>query len=144
MINNLADYFKKDYRYYLNSISYNRIEEKQEDLHKEKRLSCASTISTEVYSQDKTLKLTLEETLSFDPQSFFSLTVSFCAILNFNEDNFSDYEWEKIDISKEFDLNGSFVLHDLKSRISLLFAQITAAFGKTPIIIPTVAMVDKD
>ncbi len=132
MISNLADYFVTEQKYYLDKISYNRIDKNVQA--KEHLLNCIDNIDVNISGD--TVKLTVQRILKFDPEEIFNLSVSFGAILKFNKEKEGDYDWEKINLAEEFQENGQFVLGNLMSRITLLIAEITSSFGQMPIISP--------
>lgn len=132
MISNLADYFIPEQEFYLDKVSYNRIDKTEEI--KEYSLNCIENIETEVNGD--IVKLTVSRLLKFDPEEIFELSVSFGAILKLNEEKKNDYDWTEINLAEEFRENGQFVLVNLVSRISLLIAEITSSFGQSPIILP--------
>lgn len=132
MISNLVDYFSDEQEFYLENISYSRIDKKEQA--KEYSLNCIDNIGVEV--NEEVVKLTVSRVLKFDPEEFFELSVSFGAILKFNEENKKEHDWKEIHLADEFRENGQFVLGNLMSRISLLIAEITSSFGQTPIILP--------
>lgn len=132
MISNLADYFVSEQEFYLDKVSYNRID-KTEGI-REYSLNCTDNIEAEV--NEDIVKLTVRRFLKFDPEEIFELSVSFGAILKFNGEKKDDYDWTKINLSEEFRENGQFVLGNLVNRISLLIAEITSSFGQSPIILP--------
>ncbi|MDO4390079.1 MAG: hypothetical protein Q4C92_00515 [Clostridia bacterium] len=133
MINNLASYFESEQEYYLQSIKYDRI---VGDMPQNKYdLNCTDTISTEAYEEGK-VRLTLKRKVAFKPEDFFELSIEFGAILSFKKEKKGEIDWDKVNLEDEFRNNGSFVLANLASRISLLIAEITSSFGQQPIILP--------
>ncbi len=132
MINNLSDYFVSEQEFYLDKIFYNRID-KNEHV-KEYLLNCIDNI--DVHINEDTVILTVQRVLKFNPEEIFNLSVSFGAILRFNEEKKGDYDWTKINLAEEFRENGQFVLENLMNRITLLIAEITSSFGQVPIIPP--------
>lgn len=132
MINNLASYFEPEQEYYLQSIKYDRIVGKTPQNKYD--LNCTDTISTE--DHDGKVRLTLKRKVVFEPEDFFELSIEFGAILNFKKEKKGEIDWEKVNLEDEFRINGSFVLTNLASRISLLIAEITSSFGQQPIILP--------
>lgn len=132
MISNLADYFVPEQEFYLDKVSYNRID-KTESIG-EYSLNCTDNIEAE--ADEDIVKLTVSRLLKFDPEEIFELSVSFGAILKFNGEKKDDYDWTKINLAEEFRENGQFVLGNLVNRISLLIAEITSSFGQSPIILP--------
>lgn len=133
MITNLADYFVAEQEFYLDKISYNRIDKSEKT--NEYLLNCNDNILIDI--NENILKLTVERILHFDPKEIFELSVSFGAILRFNEEKKNDYNWKAINLAEEFRENGQFVLGNLMNRMSLLIAEITSSFGQTPIILPS-------
>lgn len=132
MISNLVDYFMAEQEFYLDKVSYNRIDKKEEA--KEYSLNCIDNIEVKVNGD--IVKVTVTRVLKFDPAEIFELSVSFGAILRFNTEKKKDYDWQNINMAEEFRENGKFVLGNLMNRISLLIAEITSSFGQTPIILP--------
>lgn len=132
MIDNLVDYFTNEQEFYLDKISYNRINKNRQVA--EYILSCIDSIETGV--DEDGVKLTIKRVLKFDPEGVFALSVSFGAILKFNKEKKGEYDWKNINLTEEFRENGQFVLGNLMNRISLLIAEITSSFGQTPIILP--------
>ena len=114
MIQNLAEYFLPEQEYYLDNISYKRIETFQQD--KENNLKCTDSLTVEV--MEETVKITLMRSLNFEPERK------------------KEIHWAEINLAQEFRSNGGFVLANLLSRISLLIGQITSAYGQQPLILP--------
>lgn len=140
MIKNLADYFEEQQEFYLDKISYNRIEiGVQASKH---MLNCIDRIEANV--NEDIVKLTVSRTIKFDPEEIFKLTVIYGAILKFKKEKKEDYIWREIDLAKEFKENGGFVLENLISRASLLIAEITSSFGQPPVILPPVVVIPKE
>ena len=136
MINNLIEYFEPQQEFYLDKVVYNRVEDienvKQED--SEYTLKCVDNITTSIDHND--LKIIVQRQLEFYPEGIFDLTVAFGANLKFVESKMGDYDWNQIDLSNEFRINGGFVIVNLMSRISMLVANITSSFGQAPIVLP--------
>ena len=86
------------------------------------------------------IKITLKRELKFDPNQLFNISISFCAVLNFNPEKKEEIDWHSLNLTNEFQNNGQFVLQNLMSRISLLIAQITSSYGQTPVILPPVVV----
>lgn len=133
MIKNLSEYFLPEQEFYLQSISYERIEKSIDQ--KEHSLNCIDNIRVNVYGKEK-IRIIVTRSLNFDPEEMFSMSVSFGAILKFNPDKYEDYDWHNINLADEFKNNGDFVIGNLAARISLQIAQITSAFGQMPIVLP--------
>ncbi len=132
MINNLVDYFVSEQEFYLDTISYNRMDKKEQTT--EYLLNCIDNIDVEV--NEETVNLIVKRVLKFEPEEIFELSVSYGAILKFDKNKKNDYDWEKMNLAEEFRKNGQFVLGNLMNRISLLIAEITSSFGQAPIILP--------
>ena len=139
MIKNLADYFLPEQEFYLQNISYNRIENGSDS--KKHILNCLDNISVDV--KDEAVRITVTRTLKFEPEELFTLTVSFGAILKFNPQKKSEYKWNEVNLAEEFRNNGDFVIGNLMQRITLQIAQITSSFGQSPIILPPNVAKDK-
>lgn len=131
MIDNLSEYFNKEYQFYLDSITFNRID--NGDFTNQIKMNCTDQIQT--YISDRTVKLTLTRLVNFQPENLFSLSVSFGAILIIKEEKYKEYDWKTIDLANEFRNSGNFVLDNLMSRITLLIGQITSSFGQQPLIL---------
>ncbi len=132
MIKNLAEYFEEIQEFYLDKVTYNRIETKNR--LQSYRVNCTDRIDVDL--QEQQVKITVERTLALEPREMFDLSVSYGAVLKFKEDKKDEHDWENINLAEEFQKNGEFVLGNLMSRMSLLIAEITASFGQTPIILP--------
>ena len=132
MIKNLAEYFEEIQEFYLDKVTYNRIETKNR--LQSYRVNCTDRIDVDL--QEQQVKITVERTLALEPREMFDLSVSYGAVLKFKEDKKDEHDWENINLAGEFQKNGEFVLGNLMSRMSLLIAEITASFGQTPIILP--------
>lgn len=142
MIENLAEYFLQEQEFYLQNISYNRI---NKYVNKEEySLNCIDNIQVDV-NDNEGVRITVTRSLHFEPEELFILSVSFGAILRFVEDRKSEYNWHEINLAEEFRNYGAFATNNLMSRISLLIAQITSSFGQLPLILPpSVAQDNKD
>ena len=132
MIENLSSFFKPEQEYYLESIKYTRLEENREV--KEHTLTCTDTLN--VVLKPDSIVLTTMRHLYCEPKELFDVTVSFGAILRFNEEKKGEKDWNSINLADEFKENGDFVLTNLYSRASLLIAQITSSYGLQPLILP--------
>lgn len=133
MIENLEQYFEKDYQFYLDRIKYDRIE--SGDAEGEVTLNCSDSISVMVNGSEG-VTLIVTRTMHFDPEILFGLEVSFGAELRFVQEKKSEVEWNNIDLASEFKKNGEFVLQNLMGRMSLLIGQITSSFGQMPLMTP--------
>ena len=131
MIQNLADCFASEQEFYLDKITYNRIDKSNEP--KEYLLNCTDNIDVEVNKD--IVKLTVNRVLQFEPREIFELSISFGAILKFKKEKKEAYDWQKINLEEEFRENGEFVLGNLMQRISLLVAEITSSYGQSPLIL---------
>ena len=132
MIKNLEEYFEETQEFYLDKVTYNRIE--TINPMQSYRINCTDKI--DVVLQEQQVKITVERTLTLEPKEMFDLSVSYGAVLRFNENKKDEHNWESLNLADEFQKNGEFVLGNLMSRMSLLIAEITASFGQTPIILP--------
>lgn len=131
MIDNLSEYFNKDYQFYLDSIIFNRIDTRNPV--NQIQMNCEDQIQTHVSA--RTVKLNLTRTVNFQPENLFSLSVSFGAILTIKEEKYKEYDWKAINLADEFKYSGNFVLDNLMSRITLLIGEITSSFGQQPLIL---------
>lgn len=137
MIKNLSEYFLPEHEFYLQNISYNRIEKIADE--EEHSLNCVDSIKVDV-DGNESARVTVTRTLYFEHNELFNLTVTFGAILKFDPAKKDEYKWHEINMAEEFRKNGEFVTNNLVARISLLIAQITSSYGQTPLILqPSVA-----
>lgn len=137
MIENLSEYFLPEHEFYLQNISYNRIENTVDvDEHS---LNCFDSIKADVEGSEG-VRITVTRTLKFEPDELFDLSIAFGAVLKFEPKKRDEYNWNEINVAEEFRKNGEFVTSNLMGRISLLTAQITSSFGQTPLVLsPNVA-----
>ena len=133
MIENLAQYFMQEHEFYLQSVSYNRIENVEDET--EHSLNCFDNIKADV-ERDSFVRITVTRSLKFDPDELFELSISFGAILKFDPEKKDEYDWHKVNMAEEFRENGEFVLSNLMNRIALLVAQITSSYGQMPLVLP--------
>lgn len=132
MIKNLVDYFESSQEFYLDEVSYKRIEIR--NCTESHILNCTDSIDANV--NEEIVKLIVKRTLIFEPKEIFELSVAYGVVLKFKDKNKADYKWQEINLAEEFSKNGGFVLENLMGRISLLVGEITASFGQSPIILP--------
>ena len=135
MIANLIDFFKSEQEIFLNTVSYTRIENTKTPVPGEIILLCQDNVKASL--EDEGVKLIVTRSLVFDPKMFFELTVSFGAVLRFNEKR-NEINWNEVNLAEEFRENGGFITDHLMSRISLLIAQITYSFGQQPLVLPSI------
>lgn len=133
IMNNLSDYFESEQEYYLDSISYERIEKNFSQT--EVQIFCKDVITANVFEGDK-VRVTVTRELKFAPEILFKLLISYGVVLRIASEKKNDIDWEKIDLSSEFRDNGSFATGNLFNRISLLIGNITGSFGQSPLIVP--------
>ena len=133
MIENLSEYFMPEHEFYLQSVSYNKIENITEQA--EYSLNCFDSISADV-EESEGVRVTVTRSLKFDPEEIFELSVSFGAMLKFEPEMRDKYKWDEINMAEELRNSGEFVIGNLMSRISLLIAQITSCFGQAPLVLP--------
>jgi len=133
MISNLVEYFSPEQEFYLNNISYQRIDKTIEsDNHS---LNCTDSINVDVYG-DECVRVLVSRVLEFNPEELFEMSISFGAILRFVPEKVHEHDWNNINMAEEFRYNGEFVTGNLMARISLLIAQITSSFGQLPLVLP--------
>ena len=131
MIKNLADYFDANQEIYLAEVSYNRIEtDKRAEGY---LINCTDSITVD--ANENVARLSVKRTLNFEPEGMFKLSVTYGAILRFNEKKKYEHNWRNINLAKEFEKHGDFVLGNLMNRISLLISEITSSFGQSPIVL---------
>ena len=132
MIKHLSEYFLPEQEFYLQNISYNRIEKTVDE--KEHSLNCVDSIKVDVDGKER-VRVTVTRDLYFEQNELFDLAVTFGAILKFNPVKKDEYKWHEINMAEEFRENGEFVTNNLVARISLLIAQITSSFGQMPLVL---------
>lgn len=137
MIDNLSSYFLSEHQFYLHQINYEKVESDQiKPINTDSiELSCSDNLSVHVNPENDTVNLFVTRTLSFKPDILFHASVTYGAILRFN-DKKSEIDFEKVDLSKEFLNNGQFVTANLMARITLLLGEITSSTGQTPLFLP--------
>ena len=133
MIKNLHEYFLPEQEYYLNEILYKRIE--CNNVLENGTAICEDSISTNI-NESHELNILVTRKFYFEPEQIFKIEISFGADLKFNPEKENEYDWKTIDLSQEVREHGEFVLSNLMSRISLLYAQITSSYGQQPLILP--------
>ena len=132
MINNFSGYFENKHDIFLEDISYSRLET---NITTDCSLNCTDNINAQLI-ENQGIKLVVTRALEFEPESIFSMKVSFGAKLYFKEDKMKAFDWSQLNLAEEFRENGDFVINELMSRITLMIAQITASFGQVPLILP--------
>ena len=132
MIKHLSEYFLPEQEFYLQNISYNRIEKTVDE--KEHSLNCVDSIKVDVDGKER-VRVTVTRALYFEQNELFDLAVTFGAILKFNPVKKDEYKWHEINMAEEYRENGEFVTNNLVARISLLIAQITSSFGQMPLVL---------
>ena len=129
----LHEYFLPEYQFFLDEIQYHRMEDVPNNL--QISLSCTDNVTVELKPENKATIILARE-IRFDPKGIFSLEIKFGAVLTFNAEASEDVDWKKINLADEFAKNGDFVMNNLMSRSSLLAAEITASYGRQPLILP--------
>ncbi|MCI8349294.1 MAG: hypothetical protein HFE74_07685 [Firmicutes bacterium] len=132
MIKNLVEYFDAQQEFYLDKVSYSRIETKAQA--QQHLLNCVDRIDADV--NEDVVKLSVNRTIKFEPKEIFELTVKYGVILKLKKEKINEYRWNEINLADEFAKNGDFVLQNIMSRMTLLISEITASFGQPPIILP--------
>ncbi len=125
-------YFHPDFKVYLENVNYEHISSPSLNL----KMNCKDTIVAHL-AEPAGIKVTFNRAVSFEPEGLFYLSVSFSAIMRFNEATKDEITWKGLDIASEFRQNGGAALHALSSRASLLIAELTSASGQAPLITPT-------
>lgn len=137
MISNLSEFFSPEHEYYLNEISYKRLQPQASDSGSS--LNCVEGLTAKL-NKDGGVTVVLQRVLKFDPPAVFELEVSYGANLRFVADKKHEIEWDKLNLSKEFRDNGDFILDNLISRMTLLIGEITSSYGLIPIMLPTIML----
>ena len=97
-------------------------------------INCTDSITVD--ANENVARISVKRTLNFEPEGMFKLSVTYGAILRFNEKKKYEHNWRNINLAKEFEKHGDFVLGNLMNRISLLISEITSSFGQSPIVLP--------
>ena len=132
-MNNLSEYFKNEQEFYLDSISYERVN--HSIVQQEVQLLCRDMIQTRIIDGD-TLNVLVTREIKFDPEVLFKLIITYGCTLHFVPEKKDEVDWEKTDLSEAFKKQGAFATGNLFNRISLLIGEITSSFGQSPIIVP--------
>ena len=132
MISNLYEYFEPQQEYYLENISYNKLNNIPNVI--EYAINVVDNVDVNLLEEG--VEVIVGRKIFFDPNGVFELTVSFGANLHFNEEKKNEYNWDEINIENEFIKYGDFVIGNLISHISMLIANITASFGQPPMMLP--------
>jgi len=132
MIENLQSYFLPDHDFYLENITYNKLDEANPSMTYS--LNVMDTVKAEI--DNNLLNISIKREIQFDPKSIFEIIVVFGATLTFNPEKQGEINWDEINIADEFTNNGDFVLNNLVSRTSLLISQITSSYGLHPLVTP--------
>lgn len=139
-MNNLSEYFQQQHEFYLDTVSYIRID--KEIPEPEIQMQCKDTITARILDENSVV-VTVTRDINFRPAVLFKLSVSYGAVLRFAPEKRDEVDWNEIDLSKEFQENGTFVTANLFNRISLLMGEITGAYGQSPMIIPPQFLANK-
>ncbi|MBQ8429072.1 MAG: hypothetical protein IJX30_03135 [Clostridia bacterium] len=126
---NFQHYFKEEYQFTLKSIDYTLIEKTADDL----QLNVSDTVSLEQI--ERQFQVDFCRRLCFKPEALYDLKVVFQITLTLKDDMNVD-ALDKESLNKEFLNPENPYLNNVVGRASALIAQITAAYGLTPIITP--------
>lgn len=124
-------YFLPEHNIYLENINFERTAPHAGNI----KMNCKDTIVAHL-AEPVGIKVTFNRAVSFEPEGLFYLSVSFSAIMRFNEETKDEITWKGLDLASEFRQNGGTMLQNLSSRASLLIAEITSASGQPPLITP--------
>lgn len=130
---NFGKFFLPEHEYFLENISYQRIE--GDITSGQLSLNISDHIEANWIAEDQ-LKFIFTRSLSFDEEKLYRLSVSFGAILTLNTGLKQEINYGEIDWAQELHDHGEAFLGNLVSRASLQIAEITASFGQTPIVTP--------
>ena len=133
MIKNLVEYFEPNQEVALESLEYRRKDVTNKETNFS--LSCNDNMDFSLSEDGTFLRIILSREINCDPDELFQLSISFSAVLKFNE-RMNEIKWKNENLAKEFIENGDFVVNALMSRASMLIAQVTSASGQSPIILP--------
>ena len=98
------------------------------------KMNCKDTIVAQL--KDRGVKINFNRKIEFDPETAFTVSVTYSVFLPFREEKKNEIEWKKIDLAGEFRRAGGPVLTKLMSKTSLMIAEITDAADQNPLITP--------
>ncbi len=133
---NFAQYFKPDRRIFLENINYETVSSPQQS--QSRRLGCRDTVVAQLLAPAG-VKIIFNRRLNFEPESMFTLSVSFGVFLAFDLSKFDPekddgVDWKSVNIVNEFTRSFPNILAELNARTTLLIAEITSAAGGAPLI----------
>ena len=131
MLENIEQYFLPQGSIRISNIDYHVI-----DMPNPPQ-TATYNVNTElaVVPNDEYILVTAKKIFSFTPETEFSITVTFQAIIWFNPETKTAIDWNKINIADEIKNNPQFIDYELNSKFALLIAQITSINNGFPLII---------
>jgi len=128
MLDNIQTYFKDQYQFSLKKVSYDRLEIEP--------VNAALSISDQIDASinDRSLFVTFSRNIYFDPESAFTLSITFDAVLGIKDDMLESAQ--NVDWKKELIETDNPYMANILSRVSSIIANITSSYGQPPVITP--------
>jgi len=125
MLDNIQTYFKDQYQFSLKKVSYDRLEIEP--------VNAALSISDQIDASinDRSLFVTFSRNIYFDPESAFTLSITFDAVLGIKDDMLESAQ--NVDWKKELIETDNPYMANILSRVSSIIANITSSYGQPPV-----------
>ena len=98
------------------------------------KMNCKDTIVAQL--KERGVKINFNRKIEFEPETAFTVSVTYSVFLPFREEKKHEMEWKAVDLAGEFRRAGGPVLTKLMSKTSLMIAEITDAADQNPLITP--------
>ena len=98
------------------------------------KMNCKDTIVAQL--KERGVKINFNRKIEFEPETAFTVSVTYSVFLPFREEKKHEMEWKSVDLAGEFRRAGGPVLTKLMSKTSLMIAEITDAADQNPLITP--------
>ena len=98
------------------------------------KMNCTDTIVAQL--KERGVKINFNRKIEFEPETAFSVSVTYSVFLPFREEKKDEIDWKGVDLAGEFRRAGGPVLTKLMSKASLMRAEITDAADQNPLITP--------
>lgn len=126
-------YFSSNQEICLKNIDYKLIDDICES--ETVTLACVDELVLEATTEER-VSFELTRHLKFEPNSLYSLSITYGFSLLFNQEFKKEIDWSNVDMTRELIDSKGLCLGNIISRISLLIAQITSTSGQMPIVTP--------
>lgn len=127
----LSSLFQEEYKYALEKVNYS-LESSDENIPAE--ISVKDELLTDVVNSS--IKIHIIRSVYFNPKSVFSVEVGYVIELQINQEYKEIVKRNQEGIKRRLIEEGSYLIANTMSRISLLIAQVTASSGLQPLITP--------